>query len=415
MHKKTKHAAQDRYESCFIARQPIFTPSGSLWGYELLFRANSEANVAEIQNPAVATAQVLVDGVSLVFSGDEKRRKLLINIPPSLLDPDLLDFLPQRFCVLEVLEDVQPTPKILKAMADLKRLGYTMALDDYEGQEGLADILSLMDIIKVDFKAVPPHRRAALTQEVTRPGLMLLAEKVETDEDVQQARELGYHLLQGFFFQHPEIISGRKVAPSTLTKLRVLGLLARKDIEKPALLEIFAHNPQLTYRLLKFANSVAFYKTKELTSLQHAVSFIGTQNLRHWLLTVMLADGQSSDSKAELAFMAAVRAGFLQRVAKAEKLADADDLFMLGLFSLLDSLYDMPFDELMQDIPLDARVKVALAQGEGVLHTWLLTAIHLERGEFTQAEELLACLGVDVTIAMRCYRSALEWAQSSMH
>lgn len=409
-----------RQQRCFVARQPVFTTQGAVWGYELLFREHADAEhynpfAGAAEDSLKATAQIIVDGLALAFSGTGRPTKALLNIPPAFWGAGLLETLPSDRCVLEILEYTQPTQEMLKHLQRFKKRGYTLALDDYAGQERLAPFLPLMDVVKVDFRETGREDLAALTRSLAHPRRMLLAEKVETREEAEEAKRLGYHLLQGFYFQKPEILSGRKAAASQTSRIRVLGLLMAEEPDRKRLEHFFVQNPQLLYRLLKFANSAFFSPPRKLNSLRHAFSFLGTERLRRWLITVLLADGNGEDCQSELAFMGAVRACFLLNIAKTLRVSNEDNMFMTGLLSLLDTIYGMPFHDLMQDIPLAKEVIAALCNGEGTLAQWLEVAVQMERGQFKDSMLALESLGVrSKPEAVICHRKAVDWVRAIM-
>lgn len=403
------------YQNNFVARQPVFTKKGTLWGYELLFRNSGTQNVAQITCPEEATAHVMVEGLSMALPNMDNPLKALINVPEGMLTSCMLEYLPNKRCVLEVLEDVSPTAAILDTLQRLRAAGYTLALDDYIGQEHLAPLLPLMDIVKVDFLDVNPDERVALTQSLLATNRILLAEKVESHEDMRQAQELGYTYLQGYYFQKPEIIKGRKVTPTLAARVHALWLLSNPELERRDLMEFFTRSPQLSYRLLKFANSVAFATTRTISTLSDACAVLGTQRLRQWITAMLMADKQYQHCKQELVIMGTVRACFLQSMSNKLTLPYGEQLFMLGLFSLLDALYDMPFEALLKNIPVDIHFKEALISRQGDMGKWLLLSEYFERGEHDKAAVLLKNMGVQpVSMVTNAYLEAFLWAKDTV-
>ena len=117
----------------FFARQPIFTVRGTLYGYELLFRDQSNLAAANIQDGSQATSEIIVDGISFASAHSGARTKVFINIPDELLRSEILESLSPDMCILEILETVPCTRENIAVLRHLKSLGYTLALDDYRG------------------------------------------------------------------------------------------------------------------------------------------------------------------------------------------------------------------------------------------------------------------------------------------
>lgn len=400
-------------QSHFVARQPVFTRSGLLWGYELLFR-DGPASFARIDNPTAATAEIIVDGITLAFSHSKPDLKVLINIPESLFESGVLEHLPRQTCVLEILEDVHPTKEVLQTLHRLKASGYILALDDYLGQDLADDFLPIVDLVKVEFLDRDERERNAITRHLrTFPHLKLLAEKVENHDDARQARDLGYDLMQGYYFQKPVVFEGNKVPPTVASRMQALSLLSNSDIEKRDVLDFFVRSPELTFRLLKFVNSAAFAESrKTIQSLESALVYLGLRRVRHWLTAVILVAGQTGAMQQELAFISTTRACFLQSMATSLKLPDADNYFMVGLFSLMHALYGVPFELLLEGMALHDDVRQALIYKTGILGTWLRVAELLENGRFDKADVLLNRLGVqDLRMVAMAQKDAVRWAR----
>lgn len=413
VHGKVPRASISCAQSHFVARQPVFTQGGTLWGYELLFR-DSPVSSARVDDPTTATAEVIVDGITLALSQTRPNLKVLLNIPEALFESGVLEHLPRQTCVLEILEDVHPTKEVLETLHRLKASGYTLALDDYLGQDLADDFLPIVDLVKVEFLDRDERERSSLTRHLrTFSNLKLLAEKVETHDDARQARELGYDYMQGYYFQKPVVFEGNKVPPTVASRMQALSLLANSDIEKRDVLDFFVRSPELTFRLLKFVNSAAFAETrKPIQNLDGALMHLGLRRVRHWLTAVILSAGQTNDMQQELGFISTARACFLQTMATELQLPDVDNYFMTGLFSLMHALYGVPFELLLEGMALHDDVREALIYKSGKLGTWLRVTELLENGRFDKADVLLHRLGVMNlrTVAM-AQKDAVRWAR----
>ena len=281
-------------EAVFIARQPVFRLDGTVWGYELLFRAG-EQNIALVLDDEQATSSVIADGLSLAREGMGCSARVLINFPENMLTGDAGFALPKDVCIIEILESVEPSRATLDAVSRLKEAGYTIALDDYVGQPGLKPFLDFADIIKIDVLAL--NSQPACISEIIESlpdGLTLLAEKVEDLETFNMLAELGFSLFQGFYFSKPEIIPGKKLTSNELTKLQLLSELGRFDFEPVRLAEILKSDPSLTYRLFRYINSVGLGLSQKVTSLKRALDMMGMIQAKQWLRTALVADLNTS-------------------------------------------------------------------------------------------------------------------------
>jgi EAL and modified HD-GYP domain-containing signal transduction protein len=402
-------------EAVFIARQPIFHPDETVWGYELLFRSD-ESNSACVLDEDQATSSVIADGLALAREGMDGSARVLINFPESMLVGGAGFALPKDACIIEILENVQPSKAALDAVRRLKEAGYTLAVDDFSGQPELKPFVDLADIVKVDVLALDSDTdRVAEVVSSLSGGPTLLAEKVEDLETFDRLKGLGFHLFQGFFFSKPEIIPGRKLTSNELTKLQLLGELAKPDFEPSRLAEILKSDPSLSYRLFRYINSVGLGLREKVTSLKRAIDMMGMQQAKLWLRTALVADLNTSPKAGELAYLAVHRGKFLEQVCHNSNLktCEPDALFMTGLFSLLDTMLGISMREILGVLPLEQKVIDALL-GSGEFHDLLRLATSYERGQWGETSRRLQRLELESFQAELLYVQARCWTQKML-
>lgn len=386
------------YQYYYIARQPIFTSSGICWGWELLFRNAEDLSKAIFTSETGATSQVIVDGLVQICSDLKPNSKLLINFPAEMIDRYFSMIIPKNQCILEILETVRPTVNVLNEIQAIKSLGYLLALDDYVGDEFHRDFLKLVDIVKVDFKELSTNEQKISVYTAAKKinnSLLLLAEKVEDNEEYKFAKKCGYDLFQGFFFQKPELIKGRKVPLHTKSRVSFLQILSSRDLTKQELEKILQHDTALSYRLLKYVNSAVFPQHKPIQNIPQAILYLGIIPLQKWILCCVLADSCNNEIKSEVAFLGSVRGYFFQWIASKNKKLNASDAFSLGLFSTLEALYEFPFHVLFDAVPLQDDIINALSFNSGPLVDWMLMIKAIESDDMLVAFELLKKLNVD--------------------
>ncbi len=398
-------------EPIFVARQPIFTADRDIWGYELLFRHSGTAAGAQVEDQDVATARVIADGYQLAQSQIAADKRMLINFPRNLILSGAAFTLPVHQCVPEILEHVEPTPDILEACAKLKTAGYTLALDDYVGQPGYEELMALTDIVKVEVLGMNAMKLKLVTARLRQRPVLLLAEKVETAEMFEACRDLGYSLFQGYHFSRPEIVPGSKVSSAQLVKARLLAMLCR-DFDVDELSHVVSRDASLTFRLLKYINSAAFGLRKQVESVSQAITLLGQNPIRQWLMVVLVADMNPSHAAQEITFLSVLRGRFLEQTARVARLpASADTMFLVGLLSRIDVLMGMPMAELMEQIPLEPDIRDAFLGAPNPLRQWLACVEALEEGRFDEARRVLAIYGISPKDAAAARLTATEWAQ----
>lgn len=404
------------YESIFIARQPIFDVDQEVWGYELLFRQSGDAQTAQITDQDQATSSVIIDGLSLALQDIDPDKKALINFPANMIRQGVGLALPKEQCIIEILETVDPEPEIIQALQDLKKEGFTLALDDYIGEPGFEPFIELADIIKVEVMGVAPVKIPAMAMKLKNLGCQLLAEKVEDEKMYNLTKKVGFTLFQGYYFSKPEIVPGRKIAAGAAAKVQLLKALSSPDIEVDELAKIVETDPSLSYRLLMFINSTAFSLRAEVSSLQQAISLLGIVPFKKWSMVLLLSEMNTTPKGAEMAFTSLVRASFLERLVDSGVKAPypKNTMFLLGLLSALDALLQQEMSVIIENMPLDKGMKAALCGEENEVRGYLNLLFAVERGEWPQLRELLLEREIDFQLAAKLYREANTWAKKTL-
>lgn len=413
--KLPRHQENERLMSeVFVARQPIFDRSLHVFGYEILFRTSSFDNFFAHPDPDEAATQVIHHSLN-VFGLDvlAQNRRIFFNVTRSVLVQNLVRVLPRERTVVELLETVTPDDEVLAACRALKEAGYTVALDDFVVYPGCEALLDLADIVKVDFLLTGPAERASLPARFKRPGLLFLAEKVETADDFREAERLGYDLFQGYFFRKPEILAAREIPSSETNYLRLLKAVSQAEIDFGNVEEIVKHDVSLSVRLLRFLNSAFFAWRSQVHSIKQALVLLGERPLRKWV-TLVAITGLGEDRPEELVLTALIRARLCEELATVSGLSDhALDLFVAGMLSAIDALLGRSLPNLLQELGVDPLLRAAILENEGHLSEVFQLAVAYETGQWEKADGLARKLGVDLQRLPALYRDAVAWAENT--
>lgn len=401
--------ASGHCDTIFVARQAIFNTKMDILGYELLYRNASTAATAKFTDGNIATSKMIADGVALARCGVPLDKKIFINFTMNLIEEEFGFALNPNESVIEILETVEPTPNVIRALSKLKKAGYTLAVDDYDGREHFAPLLELADIIKVDMLNTPMEAIIRLRERITNPSVQLLAEKVEDMPMFQSAVEHGFTLFQGFFFRKPEIIAGKTISAGHLAKVNLIRELSDENYDDRSLSDLIKNDLSLAYKLLRYVNSALFGRKEHVDSIRHAIAILGQRHFVKWLQAVLLSNINTTSKGMEVMALSLSRANFMESIGPALGLTGgtADTLFILGLFSLLDSLLGVPMQEITNSLPLEALLKEALLGEDNDLGRLLTVAKNLEAGEWGALEHCLTQLGISGTDAAEAYRAAL--------
>lgn len=403
-------------DQLFLGRQPILDRAQRLYAYELLFR-NGTRNAADVTDGVQATATVIANAFSeLGVEAALGNCRGFINIDEAFLFSDLIELLPKHAVVLEILETVPPTAAVIERCRALKAAGFTLALDDViQLAPEYAELLSLVEIVKVDIQPLSRIELMQLVIKLKPMGKLLLAEKVDSREQMEQCLKLGFALFQGYYFAKPTIIAGKKLDHSQMSLMKLMGLLLG-DADTSELEEALKPEPGLTVNLLRMTNSVGAGSSETITSLRHAITVLGRRQLQRWLQLLVFSSGNQAGSTNPLLLMAATRGRLMELLAeeiKAGNNAFADHAFMVGIMSLMPALIGLPIEEIIAPLGLADEIKEALlgSSSESTLaHLLQLTAV-CETGDLALLTDNLKKLqGISIKNLNRSQTQALHWA-----
>ncbi|MDP2795593.1 MAG: EAL domain-containing protein [Sulfurisoma sp.] len=408
-------------EEVLLGRQPIVNDRLDLVGYELLFRDPANFRHAVVDDHARATATVITHAFSQ-FSIVAALGNCLgyINVDKDFLNDDAIELLPADKVVLEVLEHGEITPEVIARCRELKSRGYTLALDDLVHlSESMCQLLDVVSVVKVDLALVGEDRLPDLVAQLRRHSVgnpvKLLAEKVETREQMERCRDLGFDLFQGYFFARPVVITGRKLSPSQATLLRLLNLLA-EDAETEVVEIAFKLEPALTLNLLRLTNSVAIGARNRISSIRSAINILGRRQLQRWLQLLLYADGADPVvSHNPMLILAATRGRFMELLAARLHPKDkalADLAFMTGIMSLMPAVFGMAMEDILEQLAVVPEVKRALLEHAGEVGVLLGLAESSESSTMEGVAELMDQLPeLTATTLSACLAEALVWVQ----
>jgi EAL and modified HD-GYP domain-containing signal transduction protein len=399
------------HSDVFIGRQPIVDGQQRIVGYELLFRDHAGATSANFSDDLLAGAQILVNtlnnmGAEWLFG----EKTAFINVSAGVLQSDFLELLPANRIVLEILEDVVPTPELLERINALRQAGFTFAMDDYNGDPVLEPLLAIASYVKVDLLQTPPEELANLVANVRKYPAKLIAEKVETKSAFNACKALNFDFFQGFYFAHPETLTARVINPGQALVLELLNKVRNNadigDIEKG-----FKRDVALSFKLLRYINSVGFGLSCEIQSIRHALAILGYQQLYRWLtlLVVTANEGQTPPALMKTAVTRGrltelLGQGFLES-------SERDNLFIVGIFSLLDAMLEMPMDQILDKLFLPEPIADALLRREGVYGPFLQLSEACESADIAHIRELAESLALDPEHVNTAHLKALAWVE----
>ncbi|WP_390594639.1 EAL and HDOD domain-containing protein [Simiduia litorea] len=395
-----------------LARQPIFDRNMEVYAYELLCR-DSHENRANVIDGDQASSQVLLRTFTDLSIGEVVgEHKAFINFTRNLLltSPPFS----RTQLVIEVLEDQLVDSKMLAALGQLRAQGYTIALDDFTLNSCSFKMLEYADIIKLDVLALSPKELEHHVNHLKPLGVILLAEKIETYDMLEQCKKMGFELFQGYFLSRPQIMLGAKYAESRQTIIQLLAQLNDPKSEIDQIEQIISQDPVLSYKLLKLINSAAFHFVCSIESLRQAITLLGLIQVRSWITLLSMA---SIDGKPrELSVTTMVRARFCQTLGEAVSgTRRSDTYFTVGLLSTIDAFMDEPLDILLSKISISDTLSNALLHHQGLEGEVLKTVKQYEKADWDNIDwDMLEARGVDESALSHFYTESLVWVTGAL-
>ncbi len=395
----------------YAARQPILDRDKKLFAYELLFRDSIDNVFPDIDADEATTKMIEASNFSIGLSEFTGNKPAFINFTLDTLCKGYPQTLTPEEVVIEVLETVKPGKKLLEICQNLHKKGYTIALDDYIHQPVWRHFYPFVKIIKIDWQDMPIETIMSVKEAIVDfPHIKLLAEKVETYEEYNQALALGFELFQGFFFAKPEMVKTKNLSPSQMAMADLLYETSKPELDLASITAVFERDITLSYKLLRYANSPIFLRRSEISTIKQALVILGSGELKRFL-GLMFAVNVNPDKPSELINSAMTRAKFCELVAEnINTPINTSIAFLTGLLSLIDAIVDEDFESILAKLPLAQEIKDTLLTREGTMAALIALVELLERAEWPKANIVMETIGVEKTSVVRNYNQAIAWA-----
>jgi c-di-GMP phosphodiesterase len=397
--------------NAFIARQPIVNAGHNIIAYELLFRHAAHAQSARIESDVDAGLNVIAN--TLCNMGTDwllKGKQAFINMDEPMLMSSFSSLLPKENVVIEILETVRASQEMLDRVLALKQEGFRFALDDFRLSPDTEPFLPLADFVKLDVLAHSAPDLAGLVRTVRKHPVKLVAEKVENLEQYNRCKDLGFDFFQGYYFAHPETLVERVINPVHGTVIQLMEKV-RQGADVKDLESLFKKDVALTFKLMRYINSAGFGLSCEVQSIRHAVSILGMQPLYRWL-TLLLATAGSNPTSPALSRTAITRGRLCELLGKSElPRADQDNLFIVGVFSLLPAMLEMTMDQVLDRVVIPEKVADALVDRTGLYGPFLALTEAVESGDGERLEALTLSLMLSPDQVSEAHLQALAWVE----
>jgi len=380
-------------------RAPVFDRESNIQGYEL--------SLHEDDSTPAGAAEQLSELLRTFEEELSQDKQILLGIDGRLGAMALSNATERHVIALRP----DASTEELAAAKRLRDSGAKIMLHYRPGIHEADSLLADADIIRLSIRNRSPREVMAAQKELKNVPGMRMAADIDSWEAFEGTRALGFQWFHGPFFTRPYFSPGEPVKTGAVAKLQVLRELNMPDCDLIRLSEAISTDVGLSYRLLSYINSAAFSLPNKIKSIQQAVALLGLEETKKWAMVVLMSGLDESDKGSELAFMALQHARFLEDMASLESVPHSPGtMFLLGLFSRLDALLSHPMPQLLERLPLDDEIKLALCGRESPLRSWLRMLDAVQREDWKKANEILCGYGACLPQAAASYLRASTWA-----
>ena len=396
----------------YIARQAILDRNHQTVGYELLFRDSPNNKFPEIDQD-MASSKLIIQNH---FQGDIQSvslgklaflnftEKCLINKYPLMFD--------KASIVIELVGHQSATERLLKIVKYYHDKGYQVALSEYDLDEKWDVLFPYISMIKIDTEITNAKRIRPIVERIKPYNIKLIAEKVETNYQLQSLAEVGFDYYQGFFYHEPEIIEGQTLAPIKSQMLHLISETFNKPLDFDHIAEIIGHDVNLTLGLLKLVNNVATGTRIEITSLKQAAAYLGEDKLKQFV-TILALSKLTTNKFSEISKQSLITARLMSSLASESVFSEIKDFaFITGLLSSIEVILSMPIDEILKTMPLAQPIVDALVDHSGLLGELLELTTNYITGNGENIQQLTDFYKLDANFIHKEFVNASNWCKT---
>lgn len=394
----------------FFAKQPIIDLEGNTYGYEMLCRIAPKVSFIDKESMEKSSADV----VNNLFFSDEdteflNNKKAFLNFTENLLLQKTALLLPKDQIVVEVVGNIANSKEVLDCCTELIENGYLVAISDYIYTADSAKLLDYCQIVKIDFRNQKSDIEATVEQCKMKKKVVV-AEKIETNEDAQYAKSIGCNLMQGFYFAKPLLVKGNAFSPLALTFSKIINELRSPNVDIDKLADIISSDPFMTAKLLRLVNALRGDMSNRISSVKQALLMLGIKKLTEWIYIVGLQSlsPQGPDERVRVALF---RASFCRLISIMilDEFSFDDEMYLMGLMSVVVDLNDK---ETMTAMRLSNNIIDGLSSMSGVYGDTFKFVLDCEQANWAGVDKFVATYNLDVKEVLQKYIECMNKVQT---
>ena len=316
---------------------------------------------------------------------------------------------PHELIVLLLDNTIPPTEMYLNRLKELKDKGYKLAIRklavaDFENYR---EVMKLMDYVLLNNRKIAIDK-AKIYFGKLYPHIKLCAGNIENMETFERLKASGgYQLYEGRFYRVALTRGHVEVSPLKINYIELLNMVNNDNFELTEAADIIGRDTALTISLLKMVNKMAL--NSGITTIRHAAAMLGQKELKKWINTAVVNE-LYSDKPNEITRLSMLRAKFAENLAPSFGLAmKKEELFLMGLFSVLDVILEKPMKEALQMVTVSKDIKDALLSDKGSLAVVLDFLMPYEAANWSEVSRQMIIHDIDEEVVSKAYMDCLAW------
>jgi c-di-GMP phosphodiesterase len=389
----------------FVVRQPVFDSNSTVVLYDLLYTSYEAGNPFFTDEEKLTAHQILdtfVDiGIDLLF----ENKRACFTLTHSFIQKKYPIQLPPDRVLLRFYTNIVENEESLY-LRNLAQNGYKMVLECTGDTKEIMPFLDFVSYIRIDIEEFGFERLKKMLFAIRKPNLTLWAHNIRTKDIFNHCRSAGFELFQGDFITQPEIVHGRGLTESTYSIVALLNKLQSFKTDFSELEEIISRDVSLSYKFMRLLNSPLYAPSGNIKSIRQGLVYMGLKGIRNWASLMFIVRVYSKPQ--ELTIRAMFRAKMCELLAVELEKVDRDAAFTVGLFSLIDSLLDVPMEQILSSLPFNEEIVSALMRKEGIFGKILECTLACERADWKGT----LALGLKPEVIKKCYMGSIDWVKS---
>lgn len=391
-----------------MVRQPIFGRQLKIVSYQLRYQYSEQLGDSLFDSETEGSYLVMHTFTSFCQDGAICKVPIFLPFPSSMLHDGSPLMLPYKEVVIEISPGIEVDESVVSHLRELSKQGYRLALDNFSLQPELVPLVKFVHIVKIDFSLMRRDKISKLVKALAKHRIAALAQNVDDFETLEMCKQAGFRLFQGRFISKPAQVLGTEVPGNSAALLQLIQQLQRQDITPQEIQELIVMDPKLSFKILRVVNSAAYHLQQPIDSMHQAVVLLGHDQIRKWATLITIA--AKTDKPEELSRNLLVRSRMCEVMAESSGLENHESAFMVGMISQLDLLLDVEMSVLLEQIPLDQGIKLAIVKHEGVLGELLCAVKAFEQADWKSVTRTrFSQEYFDVA-----YRHSLQWADQAL-